>query len=183
MKLQKIQPQHAFILNVCKPTWDAKLLAIPIFIQRSPFPCMGTFSPVTVRIGWLTGWIRVCFCSDRTSGQIMEMLLPVSMVRCSSTLPTTNGFSAPCTKLFSNFQLGSSFALVVSLILLSCSSSNRLTASAIEKISWSFIGRPSLSLWLNLLHICILFTHCSNSSRTSVLTPEGLVLLCSLHCV
>ena len=54
-------------------------------------------------------------------GNIMEMLLPVSMVRCSSTLPTMNGFSAPCTTLVSNPQLGSSFALVVSLILLSCS--------------------------------------------------------------
>ena len=73
-----------------------------------PFPVWGAFSPVTVRIDWLTGWMCVCSCSDRTSGRMMEIFLPVLMVirqGYSSTLPATNKFSDPCSTPILKFSV------------------------------------------------------------------------------
>ena len=75
---------------------------------RSPFSYMGTFSPVTFRIDWFTGWMCISSCSDRTSGRMMEILLPVSIViqqGCSSTLLATNKFSDPCSTPFLRFSV------------------------------------------------------------------------------
>ena len=110
MELQKSNPKmHSSWMSAihmgCTASCD------PILTWRLPLPCMGAFSPVTVRRDWVTSWMHVCSCWDSISDQMMEILLPVciSMViwqGCSSTLPATSRFSDPCNTPVSKFSVG-----------------------------------------------------------------------------
>ena len=73
----------------------------PICSVSSLFPLNGTFSPVTVRNQPETGCRFSCHSLDRTSGQTIVMVLPVSIVsiqRLPSIVPETMGLSSDPAK-------------------------------------------------------------------------------------
>jgi len=160
MQLQKIQPQDAFILNICNPH-EMHSFLWSIFMRRSPFPCIGTFSPVNR--------------ADRLADRSDECLLLLGQYVWSNSGNIAPSVDSEMTSVPPHFlqhmdfllhaqhlfQFRPRFALVVSLILLwlDCSegvypcclvsgsfswcaqfhhNSNRWTASVIEKISGSF---------------------------------------------
>ena len=116
MKLQKIQPQDTFILNICNPH------------GMHSFLCSNPYMEITLS---LYGWLLPCYSAVRLAHRFdacllllrqyiwpddgnTGILLPVSMVRwqvCSSTLPATNGFSAPRTTLVFKFPVGAKLCL------------------------------------------------------------------------